>query len=103
MKAETLKKPCVKFEERRLYTLRENRICQKVNQNVNQERAVRPAITNLITGFFLPKTRLKKGFAGVYIVFLISAQYLDCGYSLVAMLQSLGGAAQQYAQNDKQT
>ena len=32
MKAETLKKPCVKFEARRLNTLRENRICKKVNQ-----------------------------------------------------------------------
>ena len=42
MKPETLKKPCVKFEERRLNTLRENRICQKVNLNVNQERAARP-------------------------------------------------------------
>ena len=38
MKAETLKKPCVKFEVRRLNTLRENRICKKVNPNVNQER-----------------------------------------------------------------
>ena len=27
---QTLKKPCVKFEERRLNTLQENRICQKV-------------------------------------------------------------------------
>ena len=36
MKAETLKKPCVKFEERRLNTLRENQICQKINLNVNQ-------------------------------------------------------------------
>ena len=42
MKAETLKKACVKFEERRLNTLRENRICKKVNLNVNQERAARP-------------------------------------------------------------
>ena len=32
MKAETLKKPCVKFEVRRLNSLWENRICQKVNQ-----------------------------------------------------------------------
>ena len=38
-KAETLKKPCVKFETRRLNTLRENWICKKVNQNINQERA----------------------------------------------------------------
>ena len=44
MKAETLKKPCVKFEEPRLNTLRENRICQKVNLNVNQERAARPPV-----------------------------------------------------------
>ena len=28
-------KPCVKFEESRLNTLRENRICQKVNQSAN--------------------------------------------------------------------
>ena len=61
MKAETLEKQCVKFEERRLNTLQENRICQKVNLNVNQKRAIRPApavrpdITNLITGFFLGK------------------------------------------------
>ena len=49
MKAETLKKPCVKFEERRLNTLRENRICQKINQNINQERAARqPTGTTLI-------------------------------------------------------
>ena len=41
MKAETMKKPCVKFEERRLNTLQENRICKKVNLNVNQERAAR--------------------------------------------------------------
>ena len=41
MKAKTMKKPCVKFEERRLNTLRENLICQTVNQNVNQERAAR--------------------------------------------------------------
>ena len=40
MKAETLEKPCVKFEAR-LNTLRENWICKKVNQNVNQERAAR--------------------------------------------------------------
>ena len=52
MKAETMKKPCEKFEERRLNTLWENRICQKVNLNVNQERAARPDITNLIAGFF---------------------------------------------------
>ena len=39
MKAETLKKPCVKFEARRLNSLRENRICKKVNQKVNQEPA----------------------------------------------------------------
>ena len=43
MKAETLKKPCVKFEERRLNTLRENR--------------ARPDITNLITGFFFEKKK----------------------------------------------
>ena len=42
MKAETLKKPCVKFEERRLNTLRENQICQKVYQNVNRPRMRRP-------------------------------------------------------------
>ena len=42
MKAETLKKPCVKFEEPRLNILRENQICKKVNQKVNQERATRP-------------------------------------------------------------
>ena len=41
MKAETLQKSCVKFEERRLNTLRENRICQKGNQNVKQERTAR--------------------------------------------------------------
>ena len=41
MKAETLKKPYVKFEERRLNNLRENQICQKVNQNVYQECAAR--------------------------------------------------------------
>ena len=60
MKAETLKKLCVKFEERRLNTLRENQICKKVNQNVNQESAARPDNTNLITGFFLRKTRVKR-------------------------------------------
>ena len=51
MKAETLKKPCVKFEEHRLTTLRENLICKKVNQNVNQERAAHPppARTTLVT------------------------------------------------------
>ena len=49
MKAETLKKLCVKFEERRLSILRKNRICQKVNQNVNQDCAARPDNTNLIT------------------------------------------------------
>ena len=43
MKAETLMKPCVKFEECRLNTLRENWICQKVNLNVNQERATLPS------------------------------------------------------------
>ena len=43
MKAETLKKPCVKFEERRLNTLRENQICQKVNQ----KRATRPSAARL--------------------------------------------------------
>ena len=65
MKAETLKKPCVKFEEGRLNTLQENRICKNVNQNVNQECAVHPPAaahpdnTNLITGFFLQKTRLR--------------------------------------------
>ena len=59
MKAETLKKPCVKFEERRLNILQENQICQKVNLNVNQECAACPDITNLITGFFLRKTRQK--------------------------------------------
>ena len=64
MKVVTLKKPCVKFEERRLNILRENRICQKVNQNVNQERAARPPpatcpdITYLLSGLFLRKTRL---------------------------------------------
>ena len=42
MKAETLKKPCVKFEAGSLNTLLKNRICKKVNQNVNQERAARP-------------------------------------------------------------
>ena len=42
MKAETLKKPYVKIEECRLFTLRENRICQKVNLNVNQKRAASP-------------------------------------------------------------
>ena len=42
MKAETLKKPYVKFEACRLNTLRENRICRKVNQNVNQERTACP-------------------------------------------------------------
>ena len=42
MKAETLEKPCVKFEECRLNTLRENQICQNVNRNVNQESAARP-------------------------------------------------------------
>ena len=50
MKAETLKKSCVKFEARRLNTLLENRICIKVNQNVIQERAPRrlsPARTTL--------------------------------------------------------
>ena len=56
------------FEERRLNTLRENQICQKVNQNVNQERAARPHVRppaahpdtiNLMTGFFPPKTWLK--------------------------------------------
>ena len=45
MKAETLKKPCVKFEERRFNTLRENRICQTVNQNVNQEHTAGPPPT----------------------------------------------------------
>ena len=61
MKAQTLKKhDCVKFKERRLNTLREIQICQKVNQNVNQERAACLDITNLITGFFLRKTRLRK-------------------------------------------
>ena len=66
MKAETLKKPCVKFESRRLNTLRENRICKKVNQNVNQERAARPDNPFLITGqpffnnrIFSSKTGLK--------------------------------------------
>ena len=37
IKAEILKKPCVKFEERRLNTLRETRICQRVNLNVSQK------------------------------------------------------------------
>ena len=65
MKAETLKKPCVKFEERRLNTLRENQICKKVNQNANQERAARrptahPDNPILIKRFFLRKTRLIK-------------------------------------------
>ena len=59
MKAETLKKPCVKFEEHRLNTLRGNRICQKVNLNVNQERAACPDVTYLITRFFLQKILLK--------------------------------------------
>ena len=44
MKAETLKKPCVKFEARRLNALRENQICKEVNQNVNQERAARTTV-----------------------------------------------------------
>ena len=61
MKAETLKKPCVKFEERRLNTLRENRICKKVNQNANQEHAARPHNPILITGIFVRKTPLKIG------------------------------------------
>ena len=47
MKAETLKKPGVKFEEGRLNTLQENWICKKVNQNVNQELAARPDNTYL--------------------------------------------------------
>ena len=34
-------------------------ICQKVNLSVNQERTAGPDITNLITRFFLRKTRLK--------------------------------------------
>ena len=59
MKAETLKKTCVKFEAHRLNTLRENRICKKANQKVNQECAARPDNPILITGFFLRKTRLK--------------------------------------------
>ena len=42
IKAEPLKNLCVKFEARRLNTLRENLICKKVNQNVNQEHAARP-------------------------------------------------------------
>ena len=44
MKADTLKKPCVKFEERRLNTLRENQICKMVNQKVNQECAARTTL-----------------------------------------------------------
>ena len=59
MKAESLKKLCVKFEARRLNALRENGICRKVNQNVKQERAACPDNTILITRFFLRKTRLK--------------------------------------------
>ena len=55
MKVETPKKPCVKFEERRLNTLRENLICKKVNQNVNQEYTARPDNINLITDFFFEK------------------------------------------------
>ena len=48
-----------------------------------------------VTCFFITKTRLynfdplkphfhkvKLGFTGVYIIFLISAQNIDCGYSL---------------------
>ena len=61
MKAEILKKPCVKFEARRLNTLRENRICKKVNQNVNQECAVRPGQLYLNYRIFLRKTWLIKG------------------------------------------
>ena len=53
MKAETLKKPCVKFEE-----LRENRICQNINL---ETLTARPDITNLITGFFSSKNHTKNG------------------------------------------
>ena len=67
MKAETLKKLCTKFEERRLNTLRENWICKKVNQNVNQERAARrpparrPPRHHLFNNrIFLRKTRQKQ-------------------------------------------
>ena len=42
MKVEALKKPCVKFKASRLNILRENQICKKVNQNINQERTARP-------------------------------------------------------------
>ena len=59
MKAETLKKTCVKFEARRLNALRENGICKKVNINVNQERAACLDNPILITRFFLRKTWLK--------------------------------------------
>ena len=76
MKAETLKKPCVKFEAHRLKTLRKNSICKKVNQNVNQERAVRPDNPILITGLFLRKTRLKKGYNAQYASYFISCSQL---------------------------
>ena len=55
MKAETLKKPCVKFEEDRLNTLRETWIFKKFNQNVNQERVDRSYNPILISGFFFEK------------------------------------------------
>ena len=59
IKAETLKKPCVKFEEGRLNTLRENQICKKVNQNVIQERVARrqPGQSYFINRIFSSKKK----------------------------------------------
>ena len=87
MKAETRKKPCVKFEERRLNTLRENRICQKVNLNVSKNAT--PArcppghhlFNNLI---FSSKNLAKKGFLRCFHPI---DQFIPFAYSCIVFLQ----------------
>ena len=63
-----IKKPCVKFEERRLNTLREKR--------------ARPDITNLITGFFLRKN------PGLFLYMCLSEIFVKAYTCLEILLNS---------------